>query len=110
MIVGTHLTGEGRYGPVPVRVGIQAGTLMTGSEGDACHGASLKLSQPHPAWVSGLVPCRGLSPVKPSRRLATSSMCAPKLWTRDSSNVASEIAYVLARRARLGIAFSRYWL
>src|SRR5207302_9745446 len=97
-------TGEARYGPAPFLSGMQLGTLMRGSLGFACHGASFKLSQPPPGPTFPPVPCLGLSPQKPSRVAAASSRCPPQVDDRFNSKVRSEMTYRRARAAMLGMA------
>src|SRR3954469_16495496 len=48
MIVGTHRTGLGRYGPSPARSGTQDGSICTGLPGAARQRASSSESQPQP--------------------------------------------------------------
>ena len=48
MIVGTHWTGDARYGPHPARAGTHAGTEIIGSTGLLRQCASRLLSHPHP--------------------------------------------------------------
>src|SRR5438105_5719700 len=86
MIVGMYCTGDGRYGPVPSFFGMHDGSIRTLPDG-ARHGASRLLSQPHPGPIGRPFAGTGLSPVKPSRRAATSSMCDPQLETTSDSKV-----------------------
>ncbi len=52
MMVGTHGTGDGLYGPLPSMAGTQLGSFDTGSHWVARQSASFWLSHPQPEWVS----------------------------------------------------------
>src|SRR5207248_8056740 len=101
--VGTYCTGLLRYGPFPDRSGTQAGTSMTLCVFGSCHGASLKLSHPHPGPFLWARPVTVLSPVKSSSVVVTNSRCAPNDGTVFSVNVRSEITNVDASAHRFGI-------
>src|SRR5215831_10264638 len=83
MSVGTHCTGEGRYGPEPSGAGMQDGSRIGEPPPGGTQNASLPLSQPQPGPAAPF----GLSPVNPSKRPATRLRCEPQLGTAPSSNV-----------------------
>src|SRR5438094_3317470 len=109
-MVGTYLTGDGRYGPAPVRSGTHAGTDMNDPWGFS-HSASRWLSPPHPGPTWAVPGGReGLFPVKPSRVAEARTMCPTHDGVERNSNVRSEIANDLASAEMLGICEGRYRL
>src|SRR5437763_17091556 len=101
MIVGTYSTGLVSKGPCPRTSGMQEGWLEICWVMGSFHGATRFESQPHPG-PRGSEPLTGLSPVKPSRVPATSSMCAPHDGRVAVGTVWSFSAYVEARDTTLG--------
>src|SRR5690349_17389756 len=86
MIVGTHCTGEVRYGPEPSGLGTQAGSSTGDPPPGGCQGTSLLPSQPQPG--PGLPPiAAGLSPVKSSRLAEARVRCEPQVGIGPSSKV-----------------------
>ena len=83
MIVGTHRTGEGRYGPDPSGAGMHEGTHCQDELRSPRHLASRKLSHPHPGPFGLPGEGTGVSPSNPSSRAAASSRWAPQLGTRS---------------------------
>src|SRR5438552_15961319 len=108
MIVGTHGTGEGRYGPEPSGRGTHEGTDRISPDGDT-HGAVLLLSHPQSfqPWPTA-EPFLGLSPVKPSVCAAARPRWLPQLDESPVSKVRSEMVKARASPARLGIWLGWY--
>src|SRR5438270_13213078 len=70
MIVGTHRTGEGRYGPEPFGFGTHDGTHSQVARPSPRHRASRKLSHPHPGPGAPRAERTGVLPSNPSSRAA----------------------------------------
>src|SRR5437870_995908 len=100
MIVGTHGTGDSRYGPFPLGSGMHEGTSVVPALAEpwvpppgGLHFASMNESHPHPRPLSWVFDRTGLSPENPSSVLDTSSMCEVHDPERLDWNVASETTY-----------------